>query len=82
MNNEKKISLFDIKNYNNKITFSEIEITTKFYEIVNEYIFHICDNIIIQNKAYYIFIILRGLKTLKHIFITLFTTIHLSISTG
>ena len=71
MNNEKKISLFDIKNYNNKITFSEIEITTKFYEIVNEYIFHICDNIIIQNKAYYIFIILRGLKTLKHIFITL-----------
>ena len=64
-------NLFDVNNYNKKITTKETIITSKFCELTNEYIFHLCENIMIQNQEYFIFILLRGLGTLKHIFNTL-----------
>ena len=67
----KNTNLFDIKNYNKKIKVNEMLITSKYCELINEYLFHLCENIIIQNNEYFIFILLRGLNTLKHIFNTL-----------
>ena len=71
MNEEKNTSLFDIKNYNKEILTKDSKIAHKFCELINEYLFHMCENIIIQNHKYFIFILLRGLNTLKHIFNTL-----------
>ena len=68
MSDSNKFSLYDIKNYKSYFTNSNKEIVTEFCKIINEYLFHMCDNILIQNKQYYIFIILRGLNMLKHIF--------------
>ena len=68
MSDSNKFSLYDIKNYKSYLTNSNKEIATEFCKIINEYLFHMCDNILIQNKQYYIFIILRGLNMLKHIF--------------
>ena len=48
---------------------------------MNEYLFHITDNILIQNIDYYIFIIIRGFNMLKHIFnVLLLYTKNLSLS--
>jgi hypothetical protein len=67
----KNTNLFDTKNYNKKIQVNEMLIASKYCELINEYLFHLCENIIIQNNEYFIFILLRGLNTLKHIFNTL-----------
>ena len=71
MNEEKKTNIFETKNYNKSLDSTEEEILHKYCELVNEYLFHITENIMIQNREYYIFIILRGLHTLKHIFNTM-----------
>lgn len=63
-----KFSLHDTNNYYSTLTNDNQEITTLFCKIINEYLFHITDNILIQNIKYYIFIIIRGLNMLKHIF--------------
>ena len=71
MNDINSTNLFDVKNYSKKITTKDTIIASKFCELTNEYIFHLCENIMIQNQEYFIFILLRGLGTLKHIFNTL-----------
>tara|TARA_B100001250_G_C19772722_1_gene777986 strand:+ start:626 stop:1459 length:834 start_codon:yes stop_codon:yes gene_type:complete len=71
MADSKNTNLFDIKNYNKKLLESEDIITSKYCELITEYIFHLCENIIIQNHEYFIFILIRGLNSLKHIFNTL-----------
>jgi len=71
MSDLNNINLFDVKNYNKKLQENDAIITNKFCMLVNEYIFHLCENIIINNQDYFIFILLRGLKSLKHIFNTL-----------
>jgi hypothetical protein len=63
-----KFSLYNTSNYNSNITVNIENINTAFCKIINEYLFYISDNILIQNHNYYIFIILRGLNMLKHIF--------------
>ena len=46
-------------------------VVNSYMTLMNEYLFHAGDNIkIIQNQSYYVFIIKRGLATLKHIFNT------------
>ena len=67
----KKTNIFEVKNYNKTLTISNDIILSKFCELINEYLFHITENIIIQNRQYYIFILLRGLSTIKHIFNTM-----------
>jgi hypothetical protein len=71
MESSKKTKIFEIKNYNKTLTISNDIILSKFCELINEYLFHITENIIIQNRQYYIFILLRGLNTIKHIFNTM-----------
>ena len=68
MSNSDKFSLHNMDNYNSKLNSLNNEITNEFCKIINEYLFHINDNILIQNIQYYIFIIIRGLNMLKHIF--------------
>ena len=76
-----KLSLLDTKNYNTELDANICEITESFYRIMNEYLFHITDNILIQNIDYYIFIIIRGLNMLKHIFnVLLLYTKNLNLS--
>ena len=71
MESSKKTNIFEIKNYNKTLTTSPSSILSKFCDLINEYLFHITENIIIQNREYYIFILLRGLATIKHIFNTM-----------
>lgn len=71
MTDSKNTNLFDIKNYNKNLSEQDDIITSKFCELITEYIFHLCENIIIQNQEYFIFILIRGLNSLKHIFNTL-----------
>ena len=68
MSEEKQTNIFETKNYNKSLNSTEEQILHKYCELVNEYLFHITEHIIIQNREYYIFILLRGLHTLKHIF--------------
>ena len=71
MSEEKRTNIFETKNYNKSLEPTEEQILHKYCELVNEYLFHITEHIIIQNREYYIFILLRGLHTLKHIFNTM-----------
>ena len=81
LNISNKLSLLDTKNYNTELDADISEITESFYKIMNEYLFHITDNILIQNIDYYIFIIIRGFNMLKHIFnVLLLYTKNLSLS--
>jgi len=81
MSNSNKFSLHNINNYNSKLNSLDNEVTNEFCKIVNEYLFHINDNIMIQNIKYYIFIIIRGLNMLKHIFnVLLLYTKNLSVT--
>lgn len=76
-----KLSLLDTNNYNSKLEENLHEVTESFCKIVNEYLFHITDNILIQNIEYYIFIIIKGLNMLKHVFnILLLYTKNLNLS--
>ena len=77
-----KLSLLDTKNYNSKLEANLYEVTESFCKIVNEYLFHITDSNVIQNMEYYIFIIIKVLSMLKHVFniLLLYTkNLHLSI---
>ena len=58
MSEEKKTCIFETKNYNKSLDSTEEVILHKYCELVNEYLFHITENIMIQNKEYYIFILL------------------------
>ena len=71
MSVKKNTNIFDVKNYNNILEVKTEYVLIKFKELINEYLFHITENIIVQNREYYFFILLRGLNTIKHIFNTL-----------
>ena len=68
MEKEKTTNIFEVKNYNKLLKDNSRTVLHKFCELVNEYLFHITENIMIQNTEYYIFVVLRGLNTIKHIF--------------
>ena len=68
MEKEKTTNIFETKNYNKSLNVNTKNVLQKFCALINEYLFHITENIIIQNHEYYIFIVLRGLNTIKHIY--------------
>ena len=68
MEKDKTTNIFEIKNYNKILNTKDKTITERYCTLVNEYLFHITENIMIQNNEYYIFIVFRGLTTIKHIF--------------
>jgi hypothetical protein len=68
MSTDKKKSLNDIKNYKKKLDATHEIILKNYNEIINEYLLHFLDTIFFKNMDYFNFILLRGLKTLTHIF--------------
>lgn len=65
-------SLFNVENYNKNIDINKNMIVEKYISIINEYLLHACDNIVIPNYTYYLFVLKRGISSIKHIFSTLF----------
>ena len=61
-------SLLEIKNYKNNIDKLPKKIISLYMEIMNEYLLHAGDNIKLTNQSYYIFVLKRGISTIKHIF--------------
>ncbi|MBN22957.1 MAG: hypothetical protein CL678_16850 [Bdellovibrionaceae bacterium] len=61
-------SLLEIKNYKNKFNKLPKKIPSLYMEIINEYLLHAGDNIKLKNQSYYVFVLKRGLSTIKHIF--------------
>ena len=72
MEEAKKNYLSDTTNYNDTILNDEMDVVRAFIDIINEYLFHAGDKIVITNHAYYIFVLKRGCDTIKHIFNILF----------
>ena len=68
MDDSQKNYLSDTKNYNDTILNDEMDVVRAYIDILNEYLFHAGDKIIIQNHGYYIFVLKRGCDTIKHIF--------------
>ena len=67
-----KTNLLEIKNYKNTIDKLPKKMLNFYIEIINEYLLHAGDNIKLTNQSYYIFVLKRGLATIKHIFNILF----------
>ena len=62
-------SIFNIENYLSNLTESLEEIVCAYTSLMNEYLFHAGENIkVIQNQSYYVFVLKRGLSTIKYIF--------------
>lgn len=72
MDETQKKYLSDTQNYNDTILNDEMDVVRAFIDIINEYLFHAGDKIVITNHAYYIFVLKRGCDTIKHIFNILF----------
>ena len=53
MTDNKKMNIFDVANYKSDIFESDKLIIQKYKEIVNEYLFHLGENLLIQNYQYY-----------------------------
>ncbi len=68
MDEPQKNYLSDTKNYNDTILNDEMDVVRAYIDILNEYLFHAGDKIVVQNHAYYIFVLKRGCDTIKHIF--------------
>lgn len=72
MEETQKKYLSDTSNYNDTILNDEMDVVRAFIDVINEYLFHAGDKIVITNHAYYIFVLKRGCDTIKHIFNILF----------
>ena len=71
MNSDFNISNF--KNFNSQFESLDVhDVIDKFTLVVNEFLLCTSQNIIVQNEKYLLFIIQRGLETLKHCFKILF----------
>jgi hypothetical protein len=76
-----KFLLYNISNYKPNIENSVTEILNKFVSIIVEYMRLISKKISMKNKAYYRFIIERGLETVIHVFsVTFYYTKNLDIT--
>lgn len=64
--------LYSIDNYKSKICCLLQDILTKFLTIIIGYFNIITEKIMIKNKQYFIFILIRGLETIIHVFQTIF----------
>jgi hypothetical protein len=72
MDGEKGESIYNIKNYSKRIYLkSTSNYITKYIDLVNEYVIHACENIKIQDIDLYLFVLNRGIDTLRHIFLML-----------
>jgi hypothetical protein len=64
-----KLNISDTDNYNQDFEFSETKTYVGGYvELINEYMLYVVDNMIIQDDAYLLFLIQRGVETIMHCF--------------
>ena len=69
MNNSDSQNIYDIENYKNSFSSLQYKNFTKlFIELINEFLIHLCDKILLQNQSKYFFVLQRGLETITHIF--------------
>ena len=63
-----KTTLLKLENYNTSLNISNKLIIYTYISIISEYLLHISENIVVQDKKYFCFIVKRGLETLRHVF--------------
>jgi hypothetical protein len=72
LSNNTEYMLYNTANYKLIIDNSVSDILTKFVEVIIEYMKIISEKIIMKHKAYYRFILERGLETIMHVFSMIF----------
>ena len=64
-----KEDIFNKNNYFNKLNINNYnQYISKYIDLINEFLIHCSDNILIQNYEYNLFIHERGINSIKHIF--------------
>ena len=66
-----KYSLHETEHFNNELSVTPNTVMTKYTELLGEYTKFIIENIKIKNQNYSKFIIIRGLDTITHVFMTI-----------
>jgi hypothetical protein len=70
-NKDANYSLHNVENYKKEFDTNNEEIINKYSSLIVEYYKFIIDNLKIKSKNYVIFIIMRGLDTITHVFLYL-----------
>jgi hypothetical protein len=70
-NNNNNYSLYSIENYKDDLDTDNEEIINKYSILILDYFKFIIENLKMKNNNYIIFIILRGLDTITHVFLNL-----------
>jgi len=69
---EKKMEIDNMENYNKKIKLIDVtSYSNKIIKLLIDFLQYTGENIHIQNREFYLFIIKRGLETLRHVFLFL-----------
>ena len=64
-----KLIISNVENYNKTFEFSEAKpYVSRYVELINEYMLYVVENMIIQDDAYLLFLIRRGVETIMHCF--------------
>jgi hypothetical protein len=64
-----KLIISNVENYNKTFEFSETKpYVSRYVELINEYMLYVVENMIIQDDAYLLFLIRRGVETIMHCF--------------
>jgi hypothetical protein len=64
-----KLIISNVENYNKTFEFSETKpYVLRYVELINEYMLYVVENMIIQDDAYLLFLIRRGVETIMHCF--------------
>jgi len=64
-----KFSIIDVTNYNAVLPAKALKsYVDKYVGIISEFLLYIAEHVVMQDHAYYAFVIQRGLETLKHCF--------------
>jgi hypothetical protein len=71
INKDVNYSLHNIENFNKNFTCSIGDITSKYSELIIEYLKFILENLKIKNEIYTKFIITRGLDTITNVFLNI-----------
>ena len=58
----------NVDNYNTTFKDTCTTIFAKYMLIINEFLKHCIDNVFIQNKAYYVYVVKKGITTLTNVF--------------
>lgn len=66
---DKKYEITHILNYKKQLNYKKKnEYASKYIDLMNNFLLYTIENIHIQNRQYYLFVIKRGLETFSHVF--------------